>query len=71
MSDAYEQVEVTSVTELRHWLGEHDQPRRALAGDLEEGTPDKYVSYEELVRELLCFGWIDSRPGGWTRTVRS
>ena len=25
-----------------------------------KGDPDRHVSYEELVRQLLCFGWIDS-----------
>ncbi len=61
MSDAYEQVEVTSVAELRAWLeAEHDRRDGAWLVTWKKRTPDKYVSYEELVRELLCFGWIDS-----------
>ena len=61
MSDAYEQVEVTSVAELRQWLeAEHDRRDGAWLVTWKKNTPDKYVSYEELVRELLCVGWIDS-----------
>ena len=62
MSDAYEQVEVTSVAELRQWLEvEHDRRDGAWLVTWKKNTPDKYVSYEELVRELLCVGWIDSQ----------
>ena len=25
-------------------------------------VPDKYVSWDEVVKEALCFGWIDSLP---------
>ena len=61
MSDAYEQVEVTSVAELRQWLEvEHDRRDGAWLVTWKKNTPDKYVSYEALVRELLCVGWIDS-----------
>jgi len=61
MSDAYEQVEVTSIAELREWLeAEHDRRDGAWLVTWKKNTPDKYVSYEELVRELLCVGWIDS-----------
>jgi len=62
MSDAYEHVEVTSVAELRQWLEvEHDRRDGAWLVTWKKNTPDKYVSYEELVRELLCVGWIDSQ----------
>jgi len=62
MSDEYEQVEVTSVAELRAWLeAEHDRRDGAWLVTWKRNTPDKYVSYEELVRELLCVGWIDSQ----------
>ena len=62
MSDGYEQVEVTSVAELRRWLEvEHDRRDGAWLVTWKKNTPDKYVSYEELVRELLCVGWIDSQ----------
>lgn len=61
MSDAYDQVEVTSVAELRRWLeAEHDRRDGAWLVTWKKNTPDKYVSYEELVQELLCVGWIDS-----------
>ena len=34
-----------------------------LRGDVEEGRQTAHPSYEELVLEALCFGWVDSRPG--------
>jgi uncharacterized protein YdeI (YjbR/CyaY-like superfamily) len=59
--DAWLQVEVTSVDELRAWLAEHhDTLERAWLITWKKADRDRHVSYEELVRQLLCFGWIDS-----------
>ncbi len=63
--DTWPQVEVTSVAELRAWLAEnHDALDRAWLITWKKADPDRHVSYEELVRQLLCFGWIDSTAGG-------
>lgn len=65
MSDAYEQVEVGSAAELRAWLEEHHASSPGIwlvTGKKAAG--ERYVAYEDLVREALCFGWIDghARP---------
>ena len=51
--------------ELRAWLAEnHDALERAWLVTWKKADPDRHVSYEELVRQLLCFGWIDSKAAG-------
>jgi uncharacterized protein YdeI (YjbR/CyaY-like superfamily) len=69
MSESYARVEVHDLEELHVWLMLHHAStpgiwlvrRRRGAGAF---------SYADLVRELLAFGWIDSRPRGvddeWT-----
>jgi uncharacterized protein YdeI (YjbR/CyaY-like superfamily) len=58
-----EWVSVASVAELRSWLEDHHtQPESAwLVTWKKSAAQEKHVSYEDLVRELLCFGWIDSK----------
>jgi uncharacterized protein YdeI (YjbR/CyaY-like superfamily) len=61
--DALE-VLVTSRAEWRAWLAEH----HARDGGIWLVTHKKVsgkprVSYDEIVEEALCFGWIDSRSG--------
>jgi uncharacterized protein YdeI (YjbR/CyaY-like superfamily) len=62
MSDAYEQVEVTSRAAWRDWLAAHhgDAPG-AWVVTYKKAEGDRYVPYEALVEEALCFGWIDSK----------
>ena len=63
--DSWPEIEVTSVAELRAWLAEnHDALERAWLVTWKKADPDRHVSYEELVRQLLCFGWIDSTARG-------
>lgn len=55
-------VEVADRAELRAWLARH----HAQAGSIwlvtgKKGAPG-YVSYQAIVEEALCFGWIDSLP---------
>lgn len=61
MGDRYEQVEVASPAELRAWLAEHhaDTPGIWLA-TWKKGD-DRHVTYDEIVCEVLCFGWVDSK----------
>lgn len=63
MSEAYEQVEVTTAAQLRDWLSEHHTQREGiwLVTWKKQAAPDKHVSYEAVVREALCYGWIDSK----------
>jgi uncharacterized protein YdeI (YjbR/CyaY-like superfamily) len=62
MSDSYEQVEVTSVGQLRGWLqAHHDGSPGIWLVTYKKAVGDRHVSYDEVVREALCFGWIDSK----------
>ena len=60
MGDEPEQVELTSIEALHDWLAEHHADRTsALVLRWKKGR-GPYVPWAEMVRELLCFGWIDS-----------
>jgi uncharacterized protein YdeI (YjbR/CyaY-like superfamily) len=66
VSDRYPQVEVTSRDEWRAWLAaNHDSlPGVWLVTFKRAADPERYVSYDAVVEEALCFGWIDSRARG-------
>ena len=62
MSDAYEQVEVVSAAELRDWLREHwDTSPGIWLVTYKKAAGDRYLPYDDIVREVLCYGWIDGR----------
>ena len=58
----YAWVEVEAVDELRAWLADHHAQSEGvwLVTRRRSADPDRHVSYEQVVRELFCFGWIDS-----------
>ena len=58
-----ERVEVTSRQELRTWLElNHRQPESVWLVTYKKSVrPELYVPWEDVVQELLCFGWIDSQ----------
>ena len=59
----YARVEVGSREELRRWLADHHRQSESIwlvTGKKSAG--DRYVPYEAIVEEVLCFGWIDSLP---------
>lgn len=60
-----ERVEVRNRAELRRWLEEHQDRTTAvwLVTYKKSGArPEFHLAYSDVVDELLCFGWIDSRP---------
>jgi uncharacterized protein YdeI (YjbR/CyaY-like superfamily) len=62
MSDAYDQLEVTSAAELRRWLkGHHNSSPGIWLVTYKKGAGEKYLAYEDIVCEALCYGWIDSK----------
>ena len=62
MSDAYEQVEVTSADELRRWLqANHATSPGIWLVSYKKAAGERYLAYEDIVREALCWGWIDSK----------
>ena len=57
-----EQVEVRSRAELRDWLAaNHGRPDSIWLVTWKKHTPH-HVSWDDIVEEALCFGWIDSQP---------
>ena len=63
MSDRYEQVTVTSRAQRRRWLASHlgSSPGIWLVR-YKQGSGHQHVTYDDVVDEALCFGWVDSRP---------
>jgi uncharacterized protein YdeI (YjbR/CyaY-like superfamily) len=58
----YPQLEITSAAQLRKWLlANHDSVEGIWLVTYKKSSGERYVSYEEVVREALCFGWIDSQ----------
>jgi uncharacterized protein YdeI (YjbR/CyaY-like superfamily) len=58
--DRFVHVEVTNLTQLRNWLAAHySQHESVWLATFKKDTPEKYVSRQQVLDELLCFGWID------------
>jgi uncharacterized protein YdeI (YjbR/CyaY-like superfamily) len=56
-------IQVESRAEWRAWLEQnHIQPEGIWLVTFKKHVGDKYVSWDEVVEEALCFGWIDSLP---------
>lgn len=56
----FAQVEVTSVMGLREWLMcNHMQADSIWLVTFKKHIPARYVSVDQMLNELLCFGWID------------
>jgi uncharacterized protein YdeI (YjbR/CyaY-like superfamily) len=59
-TENFEQVEVTSAAQLWAWLKQnHKQKESVWLVTYKKEVADKYVSVNEVLDELLCFGWID------------
>jgi len=59
-TENFEQVLITSQEELRNWLQKnHSQKESIWLVTFKKTVLDKYVSVQEVLDELLCFGWID------------
>jgi len=59
-TENFEQVEVTSATELRAWLEtHHDQEESIWLVTYKKHTGGKYIPHSAVLDEILCFGWID------------
>ncbi len=61
MSSAYESTEVTSREDLHAWLEQNHATSPGCWLVTWKKGRGSYLPYAEVVRELLCFGWIDSR----------
>lgn len=54
-------VFVENGSELRAWLeAYHDKEQSVWLVKWKKTAGQSFISYEEIVQELLCFGWVDS-----------
>ena len=63
IADDHPRIEVANRRALRDWLAEN----AAISGAVwlvsgKKSAGDRYLPYDDLVDELLCFGWVDSLP---------
>ena len=59
-TENFEKVEVTSVAQLRQWLeAHHTQQESIWLVTYKKHIRAQYISTNEVLDELLCFGWID------------
>ncbi len=59
-TENFEQVEVSSTEQLRAWLEtHHTQQASVWVVTFKKHTGERYVSKQQVLDELLCFGWID------------
>ena len=58
-----EEVFVANMKALRKWLEAHHQQTESVwLCRWKKGKGEEYITYGELVDELLCWGWVDSLP---------
>ncbi|MEM1104756.1 MAG: YdeI/OmpD-associated family protein [Pseudomonadota bacterium] len=59
-AEKFAKVEVTSASALRAWLEvNHQQTKSVWLVTYKSSDKSKYVSREEVLDELIAFGWID------------
>lgn len=63
MKKEFPKVQVESRVELRQWLADnHATAETVWLVTFKKQVPEKYVPYDDVVEEVICFGWIDSLP---------
>ena len=56
----FEKVQVASVSELRAWLtAHHAQSENVWLVTFKKNVPNKFVSTQDILDEVIAFGWID------------
>ena len=59
-TENFEQVEVESTQELRDWLeASHAQADSIWLVTYKKHMGNKYVSVQDILDAVLCFGWVD------------
>jgi uncharacterized protein YdeI (YjbR/CyaY-like superfamily) len=59
-TENFQQIEVTSAIQLRQWLTQnYTQKDSVWLVTYKKEVIEKYVSVQEVLDELVCFGWID------------
>lgn len=55
------EVEIRSLAELRGWLQSNHKHSPSVWLVVFKKHTSSYLSYDEIIDELLCWGWVDSR----------
>lgn len=64
MSDSYDEIEITSRSQWRRWLGANGASTPGIwVITHKKSEGEKYVPYGDVRDEALCHGWIDGRAG--------
>lgn len=59
-TENFDKLEIRSASELREWLvNNHTQTEGIWLITYKKSEKEKYVSRDEVLDELICFGWID------------
>jgi len=59
-TENFELLEITKQSELREWLTKNNAQKESIwLVTFKKQILEKYVSVEQVLDELLCFGWID------------
>jgi uncharacterized protein YdeI (YjbR/CyaY-like superfamily) len=59
-TESFIQVEISSATQLREWLQQNYTQKESIwLVTYKKEVKEKYVSTQEILDEILCFGWID------------
>ena len=61
MKKQHEELEIGSAEELRDWLAVHHETSPGVWLIRWKKGRGPHVPHPDVVRELLCFGWIDSQ----------
>ena len=72
-TENFKKVEIKSQEQLRNWLkNNYSQKEGVWLVTFKKSENEKYVSRDEVLDELICFGWIDGirRKLDDTRTMQ-
>ncbi|MDJ0599769.1 MAG: YdeI/OmpD-associated family protein [Crocosphaera sp.] len=61
-AETAERVEVKTRNDLRKWLQENCLQNQGIWLIKYKKHHEYYLSYDDIVEECICFGWIDSLP---------
>ncbi len=61
LASRFQKIEIKSSDQLRQWLQtNHPMDESVWLITYKKTVPEFYVSFSEIVDQLLCYGWIDS-----------
>ena len=65
-TENFKKVEIESQEQLRNWLRlNYSQEEGIWLVTFKKSEKEKYVSRDEVLDELICFGWIDEWQDVW------